>query len=263
MALMDIFNGFRGATTSNPAAPPPNPATPATVVANPTVPSSATPTSDGTNPAFPATTTEGAKSPLDGFADLWKIDDKSKTASPTLSPVMTVEPAKIMQAARQIDFTQGIDTTLVDKATKGDAAALMQVINAAAQNAFAQGAAATTRIVDTGFKAQETNFTNTVMPNILRKHSINQAVAESPLANNPAAAPLISMLEQQLTQKFPTASPAEIKNHANKYMEEFAAAIITNNGGTIVPQNANTTTGPFAAKDTEWDKWFGVDGSMG
>lgn len=263
MALMDIFNGFRG-TTVNPAAnTAPPAATPPgnTAAANPTVPSSNTLVPDGSNPAFPAVNSDGDKSPLDGFKDLWKIDDKNKAVAPTLSPVLNVEPTKIMEAARQIDFTKGVDTALVDKATKGDAAAFMNVINTVAQNAFAQGAAATTRIVDTGFKAQENNFNKSVMPDILRRHSIKEAVAETPLASNPAAAPLIGMLEQALTAKFPTAAASEIKSQASKFLDEFATSIVQSSGGTIIPKDAGNTNNPLAQKETDWGVFFG-EGNM-
>lgn len=261
MALMDIFNGFRG-TTSAPAANPAATTPPGgTVASNPTVPSGSTVVPDGSNPAFPAVSSDPDKSPLDGFKDLWKIDDKSKAAVPTLSPVLNVEPTKIMEAARQIDFTKGVDTTLVDKATKGDAAAFMNVINTVAQNAFAQGAAATTRIVDTGFKAQENNFNKSVMPDILRRHSIKEAVAETPLANNPATAPLIGMLEQALTAKFPTAAASEIKSQATKFLDEFATSIIQNNGGTIVPKISGSDNNPLVQKETDWGVFFG-EGNM-
>ena len=256
MSFMDIFNGFRG---QQPAADSQQSA-----AANTTVPSQATPGSDGKIPAIPETA-KGSESPLENYADLWKMDTKSMTiGSPVLSPTLNVEPTKIMEIARQIDFTKGLDAEMLQKAGKGDIEALAGLINGAAQNAYAQGAMATTHIVRNAFSIQEKNFNETVMPSILRRHSISSVVAENPLSSNPAAAPLLQTLEQQLATKYPTASPAEIKTHAETYLTGLATEIVRGQGGTILPKD-NTQGDPLGYRskaDTDWEKYFNIDSNQ-
>jgi hypothetical protein len=266
VSFMDIFNGFRGATTTTPTAQPtPDPAAnKGTAAGNPTIPNSTTPTSDGSTPAFPATA-KGEASPLANYENLWTIDTTKATPTPTLTPAMTVDPTKIMEVARTMDFTKGLDAEVLSKASKGDVEALASLINGASQNAYAQGAMATTQIVRNAFSLQEKNFNESVMPSILRRHSISNAVAENPLSNNPAAAPLLQTLESQLAAKYPTASPAEIKTHAEQYLTGLATEIVRGQGGTILPKDNAGNDNPYglgSRKDEDWEKFFGVPATM-
>lgn len=255
MALMDIFRSAVRPTTTE--------STPASVAANPTVPDPGSKQNDGSVAAFPVISKEPDKNPLDAYADLWKVDTKNVPGAghePSMVPQLTVEPTKIMEVARTIDFTKGIAPELLDKAVKGDAESLVTLINSAAQNAYAQGAMATTSIVKNAFTIQDQNFKQTVMPSVLRRHSINSEVQKVSIADNPAAAPMLQILEQQFATKYPTASPTEIREHAEQYLSGFAAEIVRGQGGTIIPKD-NSNGNPFgvpARKEEDWERFFGV-----
>lgn len=258
---MDIFNGFRGAAPT-PGGAIPTPAQPGTVApnpggsqtVNPTVPSGTTPQSDGSLGAIPAAGT-GEKSPLADYADLWKIDPKTPVAK-TLTPQFNLDQAKINEAAAKIDFTQGLDPAELTKASKGDQAALAGIINKAAQAGFATALQANGSLLKQALTEQEKVFRESVMPDILRKHEISTGLRnENPLFANPAAAPMLTMLENQFAIKYPTASPQEITEHAKAYFSEFATQLITGAGGQVLPkatvaQNAGRA---LERADVDWE----------
>jgi len=268
MGLLDIINGFRGGASVNPATAPVA-ADSGAALTNTTVPSSSTKGSDGSVLAMPSTQdNKGAADPLDGYKDL-SLPNTTKdaagnnvpvnTTKPTMTPIMNIDSAKILESARQLDFTKGMNPELLSKAGKGDVEALATIINTATQNAYAQGAMATAGIVQSAMTLQEQNFNSKVMPDILRRHAISTTVGESSLASNPAAAPLLSTIEQQLTTKYPTASPAEIKKHAETYLSGLAVEIVRGNGGTVVGKEATDTFNPMSrGAEQDWEQYFGV-----
>lgn len=270
MSFMDIFNGFRQGANGGPptsdAGGSNNGTGSGTAAGNTTVPNpSNTKLSDGSVAAFPQTS-EGAKSPLENYADLWapSKDNPSAGKLPTLSPVLNVDANKIMEVSRGLDFTKGIDPSLLEKATSGDGAALVALINGAAQNAYAQGALATTSIVRNAFTLQEDNFNKQVMPSVLRRHSISSEVSKLGIADNPATAPMLQMLEQQFSAKYPTATPTEIRTHAETYLSGFAEEIVKGQGGTILPKDNPAERNPFGLpqrKEEDWERFFGVQES--
>ena len=129
-----------------------------TATGNATVPSSTTVTSDGTGPVAIPAAGKGDASPLSEYKEIWKTPVNPHTSPSTLVSSMTADPAKMLEAARTIDFTKGMDPTLLDNAAKGDSSALAQIINSTAQNSYAQGAQATVAIAKKMMEEQATAF---------------------------------------------------------------------------------------------------------
>lgn len=266
--MMDIFNNFRRGASVDPAR---TPIEDGLAGGNTTIPNNNTPTNDGKVAGLPDTSgNKGETDPLSGYKTLWEPnvtkgpdgkDIITTTAPPTLTPSMNVDANKIMESARTVDFTKGMNAELLEKASKGDVAAFAQVINSMAQSAYGQGVLATTGIVQQAMTLQERNLNEKVMPDILRRHTIRTTVAGNPLSDNPAVAPLLSTLEQQFTSKYPTASPAEIKKHAETYLSGLAEEIVKGNGGTVVTKQSldNASSSSMSrGEDTDWEKFFGV-----
>jgi len=149
----------------------------------------------------------------------------------------------------------------LEKASKGDVGAFAQVINTIGQAAYGQGVLATSGIVQQAMTLQEKNFNERVMPDVLRRHTIKTTVEGNPLSSNPAVAPLLTNIEHQLTTKYPTASPSEIKRHAETYLSGLAEEIVKGNGGTVVTKQEmdNASLGSISrGEGTDWERYFGV-----
>lgn len=255
MSLMDIFAGFRGGSSTASQA-----AAPGAQTSNPTVPGTPAPGSvqQGQSVAAIPNPGTGEASPLDNYKDLF--DNKGTvTAAPTLTPSINIDPSKIMESAKGLDFSKSLDPTMMSNALKGDSVAMGNLLNQVAQNTFAQSAAATLTIVQKAMTEQESNFNKTVMPDILRREAIRSEVrSENPLYQNPAVIPLLETLERGLLAKFPTASPQEIKTHARTYFSELAESVVKADGGTVMrKESGNVSPTSQKATETDWMNWSG------
>lgn len=231
-------------------------------VSNTTVPSSATVKSDGTTPVAIPAAGVGDKSPLENYAKIWEAPQNTGATQGTLASTMTVDPEKMMAAARTMDFTKGMDTELLTKAAGpgGDPTALAQLINQASQNAYAQGATASVKIAKQISEDQAKAFTSTYAPAMLRNNEIATTVNKAiPLSQDPAAAPIVNALRVQLSNNFPTASAEDIAGHVEMYLEDFARRAIEGKGGKVqtATQLAALPRNDFTRQDeTDWSKFF-------
>lgn len=228
-----------------------------TAAANPSVPSGATPKSDGSVVAIPAAGT-GDKSPLDNFADLWKADPNQNQQTPSLVPSFNLDHAGLMKAAESVNFTNHIDPAMIDKALAGDREAFLSVINKASQYGFVTATAASGELVKNSLGTAQQVLKDKVLPAAHRSQQVDEALAASnPVFQDPAVAPMLGMLKQQLQAKYPTTSPAEIATLASQYLEGMAGKIVGANGGTITSkQDQQRSSGFGKGPETNWETFF-------
>jgi hypothetical protein len=243
MSIMDIF---RKET-------PPS-AAPNSQAANPTIPNENTPKSDGTVAAIPAAAT-GDKSPLDGYKELW--DAKNDPKSIDLNPGLSADPTKLVESAKNIDFTRHVSQELLDKAAGGDKTALQQVVQDAARAGLVYSTAATTEIVNRALEQQSKKFRDEILPEAIRKSVIQQTDSAIKIPDNPATAPMVAMIENRLIASNPTASATEIKRLTQEYLTAFAGEIVNANGAQVVAVGVNGKTNPLARKEEDWSTFFG------
>lgn len=227
---------------------------------NPTIPSQTTPQSNGTPSGIPQAGT-GDSSPLENFADLWKVDaaQQGAGATPSLVPNFNLDHAGLLAAAQKVNFTGHISPELVTKAMSGDAESFLAVINQAAQQGFASAAAASGELVKQSLGSAENILTQTVLPQQLRQREVARALDQSnPIFQDPTIAPMLDMLKSQLERKYPTASPEQIATTANQYLGQISQKIVTSAGGTITPRgNAGGNQRGFQApQETDWSVFF-------
>lgn len=212
---------------------------------------------DGTGPKAIPAAGEGDKSPLDGYAKLWETADTDGKPLSLTTPI-NADPAKLLAAAKTVDFTKAISPELLEKASKGDAASLSELVNQAAQTGYAQSALATTKILEAALNQQATKFQNEVMPEILRRHSIGRDLrTENPIFDNPALKPMLSELETQLAIKYPNASAAEVSSHAKTILTGMAEDIIKQSGRTVTDTTGGGGGTPKASGEVfDWESHF-------
>lgn len=244
-----VMSVFRQAPTTTPAADP--------SATNPTVPGDGTAKPDGTGPVAIPKVGDGAASPLDGFKNLWDTDKDAKPPT-SWEPRLAIDPAKILAAAKTVDFSKSIAPELLAKAAGGDATALSQVINEAAQSGFAQAMGSTANLVKAALTDQAAVFRDQILPEVLRKHAINTQLQDDSLFTNPAVAPMLKMVEDQLVAKNPTMSPAQIKEQAKKFTTEFAEHVAASSGKRITDVPSDKTTGRSTGREVDWDKFMAV-----
>lgn len=170
-------------------------------------------------------------SPMDEFVGLWNTP-KPKEGEVQDAPIaFTVDPNKVMEAASKIDFTSGISAESMQKMQTGGAEGvqeMLKLINKASQQAFAQASMTATKVTESGLEQTYQRATRQ-LPSMVRKETIGQALREdNPLFSNPATAPVLQALETQFVQQYPSATPAQIKAYAQRYLSNFATEISNN-----------------------------------
>lgn len=248
---MNPFSLFTQAPAAQPAAQPATqPATqPASVSANPTVPSASnTPVATATNPDG-SVNPHATASPLDKFQDLWKNDPNAPKPAEPFS--FNSDPAKLMEAAKTVDFTKVLTPELQKRIQAGGAdgqQAVVEAMNLTSQMSFAQAAHASSKITEAALQQMETRFQD-MLPTLIKKHSAQDSLrSTNPLMTNPAMAPMIQALQSQFTGKFPQATVTEINQYVNDYLNG-AADMITS-------QRTPATDGKPVKKEEDWGKFF-------
>lgn len=191
--------------------------------------------------------TDPAASPLDQFKSLWEPTSNPQVDN-TLPANMFAgtDPAKMLEAARKVDFSKSIPPDVLAKITAGGpdaAAAFAAALNNVSQQAYAQSSFASTKIVEAALAKFQEGLDNR-LPSQIKKHQVSDSIRESnPTLMHPAAAPILEAMQSQLTVKYPNATVAEIRNMAAEYLTAFSSA-------------ANPPKAEKVAPSEDWDKYF-------
>ena len=183
------------------------------------------------------------ESPLEKFAALWEPTKTDPNAPAAPQPVSAEQ---IMEAAGKVDFTKVLSQEDLAKIAAGgdDAiAALSSVLNKSMQTAYGHSALAATKLVEQAVSKAEESFAAKLPTLINQQTSRNALLSDNPAFSNPAVAPIVEIIHQQLVNKFPTATPNEIAAMAKEMMS--GAAQVFNPSKT--PDPAAT-----AKKEDDW-----------
>lgn len=251
MSIMDkLFGQFKPQQPAqNPVATPaaPTPATPGNIPAQQQNPASAN------NPMVPASSVAAtAENPapqgLDKYKDIWTIPDANKPQAPE-SPFAGVTPEAIQQVAGKTDFSKVVTPEMLAKISAGGdeaAAAMMQALNSVAQQTYAQSAQAAIKLSETAITSQREQLLKE-LPSLIKQQTVTESLrTANPIFKNPAAAPMLDMLQATLQAKNPTASAADIQQQAQDYLLQFA--------DVIKPQQQPQQS--QANKGTDFSEWL-------
>jgi hypothetical protein len=189
------------------------------------------------------------QTPVDPFKDLWTIDPKQKGPVDLGEFNFSFDQNKVDASINGLDFTKAITPELMGKIAAGGAdaqAALLQAMNIVGQQAAKTALMASTRITESGIRTNGQRIRDN-LPHLVRNEAVSSTLREdNPLFNDPSTAPMMELITQQMTQKFPNATPAEIRANARVYMANFAKNAAEFTGKQIsdappVDRNAKST----------------------
>jgi len=243
MGVMDTIFGIKPQPTQASAS-----VNPVHVIANPTVPNANTPVSDGSVPGLPDQTK--SVSPLDGFKTLFDPPAKDKPEGiPSAVPNFNLDPA-----TAKIDFTAGIPAEKLAAAFPGsDPKAVQEILQAIGRTSFEQNFTIGAKTMEGAITRQTENLTTKTLPELLRREDASQlAKASSELFTHPATATIMTTLQTQFANKFPAATPEQIKQYT---IDHFNAMM----GVHAKEQGLQVVKAPPVAKDTDWNDWVGLD----
>lgn len=162
--------------------------------------------------AAPAAAPNPADSPEARLAEAWKmapVDPKQQAAAGPRPYFGNVDPNKIAAAAQSMDFLNGVDPALVEKAKGGDADAFLAVVNASNQNAFKTAMMALPGIIEPVLQQAEQRQAERA-PAIFQQLQLRTARSSDPVFNNPAVAPVVEALKTTIASQNPQATPAQV-----------------------------------------------------
>lgn len=230
-SIMSLFSG--GGSTSAAAPQDPATTTPATTATTPAA-----------EPAAPV-------DPLDAFKDLWtplKEGEGPETFDP--SKMFNIEPEKFQQSVAGINFANSVKPEQLARIQAGGEDALkanLEVMNSIAQQAFMQSMLGASKLVE-GAMTQANSHLDSRIESRTKQLSVSSSLREAnPALSHPAAAPLVTAMEQQFSVKYPQASPAEITKLATDYLANFAHVA----AGKPAADPKATNTG------TDWEAFLG------
>lgn len=257
--IMELF----GQGNSGQQQPAVDPARQQQINNNTTVPGQTTPTSDGSVKAIPAAGT-GEKSPLEKYQDLWKAPDKqegSDNGTANLVPQFNIDPSKLAEAATKIDFLSGVPAEKLAEAMTNPEV-FKEILNNGLRNAFINSATTSGSLIQSSLGNAEEVLRNKILPESYKSQAVRASLAENPVFQSSAVAPVVAMVQQQLQLKHPTASAKEIADMAIEYVQGVSNAVVTGSGGQITRNqgNSGSRSGMISKRaETDWTEWLAAD----
>lgn len=234
--------------TPNQQQPAPNPASNAPQP-NPVQPEAGTPAGEVNNTVpnaanTPIPTQPNAESPLADFANVWET--KAKEGSN--DPIISIKQDELTKLASGMNFTQGVTPELLASVAGGgeaSIAALQTLMGQVGQNAFVQAMQGSAALSNTA-AGKAIDQVNSGIPNQLKTLQASSGLrAENTALSNPAVAPMVAMIEQQLATTYPNATAAELQTMTSTYLTQFSEAVSPKTGqevqGTELPKNQDFT----------------------
>lgn len=209
---MSIMDFFKPSTSSAAAAS--TTATPATnELAKPAV---AQP--DPNNPA------KVSENPFDAYQ---KVFDNAAKNSDIQAPTFSLDPKVISDVAGKMDFTKGINPELMSKATTGDVAAMMQLIQEVGRNSYRASLEHATKLTDTHLGQRSEFETKNLKRGVKEQLTSDALSAGNANLNHPVIKAELNRIAKQFaaSPEYADASPAEIATAAKNYMTDLHAAM--------------------------------------
>lgn len=227
MSIMDIFK-------ASPAAPVPPAASPAS--AAPATP----PVSDANKEQAAAQT---PVNPLDAYAKMYEDANKS---SDIRAPVFKIDPKVLGDVSKGMDFTKGIDQSMMERALAGDARSLLAVIQSVGQNSYSASLEHATVLTDTHL-GQRADFESKRISAGVKTQLTNSALSDAPNYSHPVVKAELNRVASMIAASNPDASPAQIAQAAQKQLQDLAAA--------LVPQKSQEQQQADSG-ETDWSKYL-------
>lgn len=199
---------------------------------------------DGVVPAVPAVASAEPVNPLDAYLKMFdNVVDKDKA----VAPVFALESEALAKAASNLNFADGVDQVIMQKAQEGDSAAMLQVMNAMMQNTYQTSLQHTAALTDKFVQARST-YDADALPELVRGQLTHQALNGTDIPDHPAVRNQLKETAIQLQKQHPTATPQWIATEARAYLTKLAEAL--NPTPAVDPKTAAATA------ETNWDEWI-------
>lgn len=193
---------------------------------------------------------DNKESPEDKFKDLWKnepTDPNKQSQEPT-----GLTPQQMLEAAAKVDFAKVLDKDILVKITAGGeeaTQALVQALNKVSQQTYAQTVLVTDKLITAQVQKAQEDFASKVPYLVKQQRVQDDLIKDNPAFKDPAVAPVVGLIQNQLAEKFPQATADEIKQMAIEYFTGAATKLVP-------PKKTGTPSGKKENTDEDWETWL-------
>ena len=170
----------------------------------------------------------GPQNPLDQFSDYFKPRQVDPNAPKKLSmtdPLLgDFEPTKLRESVAGINFAQGVNPELFQKALSGDANALAEAMSAVAREAFVASAQVSHKFVESGVRTGADRMLGDV-DSRFHKLTLQQQTPKNEQLNHPAIKPMADALRLQFANANPNESAQQIQQRVEEYLTQVASVL--------------------------------------
>lgn len=187
--------------------------------------------------------------PLDSFAKIFdnanKVDDDPNKA-PKGPPKFELDPKILGEVASKLDFTQGINPELMQKATSGDVQSMVAVMQEVGRNAYRASLEHSSRLSDSYLNGRF-QFEAGNMGNLVKQHMTNNSIASNPALKHPLIKQEVTRLASLMSKspEYADSSPEQLQDMALQYITSLAEAANSTNKSQEPAPNAGLV---------DWDK---------
>lgn len=166
-----------------------------------------------------------SENPLDAYSKMFENASKN---SGIQAPSFAIDPTVLNDVSSKMDFTKGINPELIQKATTGDANAMIQLIQETGRNAYRASLEHSTKLTDTHL-GQRSEYENQRLQKGVKQQLTSDALSSNSNTNfnHPVVKSELNRIAQGLANstEFADASPQEIAKAAKKYFDDVYSAI--------------------------------------
>lgn len=189
--------------------------------------------------------------PLAAYSKMW---DNAAGAETTAPPSFTLDPKVLGEASSQIKFTEGINPELMQRATNGDMSAMVEMMNAVAQNTYRTALSHGSTLTDRFVGARSAYDSKQMTPHI-KNQLLTQELQGIQGYSHPAVKKTLDTVAQQVQRQNPDASPAEVA----KMTKEYFTAMMSVTGMSPGGSQQNGQGGAQMPQEMDWESWLGKD----
>lgn len=218
---------------SQQAAPTPSNPTPGPNQPAPTQPLASLPNSTNT-PAAPV-------DPLAPFAKMYDTPAQTDKA-----PQFALDQAALSAAAGSLNFMQGVDPAVMQRAEAGDSKAIMQLIEHAGRQAYQSAMSHSSTLTNKFTEAREAYNNKDFSGKVKSELTVN---AMTGMANfdHPVVRKELIKVAQDIQRQHPDASPQEVATKAKEYITALSQAVNPTSASSPSKNNPQST---------DWDAFF-------
>jgi hypothetical protein len=199
---------------------------------------------------------EPPKDPLSEFSGLWENTPEELAAQDT-SLNFNITPEQLATISDKLDFSSVVTPELRQRIAAGgeDAmAASMEMQNLVARAVYQQNALATTKLVEAAHARSQATIGAQIDQRFKAMGLAENTAINNPALTNPAVAPIVKNVQQQILQKFPQATSQEIQAKTNEYLNELGKAL---NPAVAKQAAAPQVRGVIPQQqETDWASYF-------